>query len=205
MSKIKTIIFDFGDVFINLDKLGAMQNALNLFEMETFSEEMTAFNILYEQGLISTEEFLEFYIENFNQLDREQILDAWQFILKDFPSHRLEFIQNLASEKKYQLILLSNTNELHIDWIKENVSFYEDFKNSFDFFYLSHEINLRKPDANIYEFVLNEHKLLPHETFFIDDTAENIKAASQLGIHTWLIDPATEDIVDLFSVKSELF
>ncbi len=202
---IKTIIFDFGDVFINLDKLGAMKNALELFDLELFSEEMIGFNTLYEQGLISTEEFLEFYVENFPELTHEQILDAWQFILKDFPQHRLEFINQLAADKKYQLILLSNTNELHINWIKENISFYENFKNSFDAFYLSHEINLRKPNVDIYEFVLTSHNLLANETLFIDDTEENILSASKLGIHTWHINPENEDIVNLFSLKSDIF
>jgi putative hydrolase of the HAD superfamily len=199
---IKTIIFDFGDVFINLDKEGAMKNALDLFELQTFSDEMIAFNTLYEQGLISTQEFLEFYLENFPNLSRDQILNAWQFILKDFPKNRLEFIQQLASEKKYKLILLSNTNELHIDWIKENVTFYEDFKNSFDTFYLSHEINLRKPNVDMYQFVLETNKLKAEETLFIDDTEENIVAASKLGIHTWHIDPLNDDIVHLFKLKS---
>ena len=198
---IKNIIFDFGDVFINLDKEGAMQNALELFELKTFSKEMIAFNTLYEQGFISTDEFLEFYLDNFPKLSQENILDAWQFILKDFPEHRLDFIQKLALEKKYKLILLSNTNELHIDWIKENVSFYEDFKNSFDTFYLSHEINLRKPNADIYEFVLNTHFLKAEETLFIDDTEENILAATKLGIHTWLIDPSKDDVTNLFDLK----
>lgn len=202
---IKTIIFDFGDVFINLDKIGAMSNALELFEMDTFSEEMIAFNSLYEQGLISTDEFLEFYHENFPELSQDQILDAWHLILKDFPQHRLHFIKQLAAEKKYQLILLSNTNELHINWVKNNVLFYEEFKNSFDFFYLSHEINLRKPNADIYEFILNEHGLEASETLFIDDTEENISAATQLGIHTWHIDPIKDDIINLFSIKKNLF
>ncbi|MGJ8593705.1 MAG: HAD family hydrolase [Aquaticitalea sp.] len=202
IGKIKTIIFDFGDVFINLDKVGAMEHALEIFEMKALSKEMIAFNALYEQGLISTDEFLEFYLDNFPKLSREQILDAWQFILKDFPQHRLEFIQKLASEKKYKLILLSNTNDLHINWIKENVSFFEDFKNSFDAFYLSHEINFRKPNADIYEFVLETHHIKADETLFIDDTEENILAASALGIHTWHIDPRTDDIVNLFESKS---
>lgn len=205
MSKIKTIIFDFGDVFINLDKEGAMQNALELFELEIFSDEMIAFNSFYEQGLISTEEFLEFYLENFPKLSREQILDAWQYILKDFPQPRIEFIQQLALTKKYKLILLSNTNELHIEWIKDNISFYEEFKNNFDAFYLSHEINLRKPNSDIYEFVLKEHQLKASEVLFIDDTKENIVSASDLGIYTWHINPKTEDIINLFSVKKELF
>lgn len=202
---IKSIIFDFGDVFINLDKAGAMQNALNLFELNTFSEDIIAVNSLYEQGLMSTDEFLGFYTDNFPKLSREEILEAWQFILKDFPKYRLEFIQELASSKKYTLILLSNTNELHINHIKENVSFFEEFENAFDAFYLSHEIKLRKPNSNIYEFVLSEHNLKPDEALFIDDTEENILAASKLGIRTWHIDPSTEDVIHLFNLKSMPF
>lgn len=199
---IKTIIFDFGDVFINLDKQGAMQNALELFELKVFSDEMIAFNSLYEQGLISTDEFLEFYLENFPKLSRDQILEAWQFILKDFPTNRLEFVQQLAADKKYKLILLSNTNDLHINWIKENIPFYDDFKNSFEGFYLSHEINLRKPNTDIYQFVMDTHELNAEETLFIDDTDENITAASKLGIHTWHINPISDDITELFELKS---
>ncbi|MCB0444892.1 MAG: HAD family phosphatase, partial [Gelidibacter sp.] len=77
---IKTLIFDFGDVFINLDKEGAMKNALQLFELETFSEEMQAFNTFYEQGLISTEEFVEFYLENFPKCSKKDILNTWNCI-----------------------------------------------------------------------------------------------------------------------------
>ncbi len=199
---IKTIIFDFGDVFINLDKEGAMQNALNLFELDVFSKDIIAVNSLYEQGLMSSEEFLDFYVNNFQQLTREDILEAWQFILKDFPEYRLEFIQKLAATSQYKLILLSNTNELHINHIKEHVPFFEEFKNAFDAFYLSHELNLRKPNSNIYEYVLSEHDLRPDETLFIDDTEENILSAAKLGIHTWHIDPSVDDIIHLFNIKS---
>lgn len=202
---IKTIIFDFGDVFINLDKEGAMKNALNLFELHEFPEDLSAVNSIYEQGLMTTDEFLEFYLDNFPNLDKDDILDAWNFILKDFPKHRLEFIQKLAEDKIYKLILLSNTNELHIDWIKHNVRFYEDFKSCFDAFYLSHEINLRKPNATIFDFVLEENKLIANECLFIDDTLENIEAASKLDINTWHINEKTEDITSLFTIKSDLF
>ena len=131
---IKTLIFDFGDVFINLDKAGAMKNALELFQMESLSEELVAINTLYEQGLLTTQEFLEFYQDNFSNLTEKEIIDAWNYILKDFPLNRLEFLQKLEKEKKFKLILLSNTNELHINWIKENVAFYDTFKNCFDSF-----------------------------------------------------------------------
>ena len=202
---IKTLIFDFGNVFINLDKEGAINHALSIFKLKSFSEEMIAFNSLYEQGLISTEEFIEFYLENFPDLTEEKIRHAWNCILLDFPKHRLEFIKKLASEKKYQLILLSNTNSLHIDWIKNEIPFYEEFKNCFDVFYLSHEINLRKPNSDIYQFVITENKIATENCLFIDDTKENTVAAAKLGIHTWNINPETDDITNLFIAKKDLF
>ena len=202
---IKNLIFDFGDVFINLDKKGALENTLNLFGIDAISEEIHAMNTLYEQGLITTNEFLEFYLENFPKLDKDSILDSWNHILLDFPNHRLDFLEELAAEKKYKLILLSNTNELHMNWVKENIGFYEEFKSYFDAFYLSYEIQLRKPNANIYEFVLNENNIKAEESLFIDDTEENIISASKLGIHTWHLNPGTDDITTLFSTKSDLF
>lgn len=202
---IKNLIFDFGDVFINLDKEGAMERALNLFGMDTLSDEIHAINALYEQGLMSTDEFLEFYLDNFPNLDRDEVMGTWNFILRDFPNHRLEYVQRLAADKKFKLILLSNTNDLHINWVKENVGFYEEFKSTFDAFYLSHEIQLRKPNANIYEFVLKKNNIKAEESLFIDDTEENILSAAKLGIHTWHINPETDDITSLFTTKSELF
>lgn len=205
MPTIKTIIFDFGDVFINLDKQGAMEHALHLFELEELPEDLVAVNTLYEQGFMSTEEFIEFYTDNFPKLSRTDIVDAWNFILKDFPKKRLDFLKQLAKEKTYKLILLSNTNDLHINWVSDNVPFYNEFKASFDQFYLSHEINLRKPNADIYEFVLSNNNLKADECFFVDDTKDNIDTAATLGIHTWNIDETKEDIIDLFKINTHLF
>ena len=202
---IKTIIFDFGNVFINLDLEGALQYALNTFKIQSLSDEMIAFNSLYEQGLVSTDEFLEFYTENFSKLSKEELIEVWNFMLKDFPEHRLAFLKELKASSKYKLILLSNTNELHINWIKQHVSFYNDFKNCFDAFYLSHEIHLVKPNKNIFEFVLNENKLKKDECLFIDDNKDNINTAESMTIKTWHINPKTEDVVNLFNIKNCLF
>jgi putative hydrolase of the HAD superfamily len=202
---IKTIIFDFGNVFINLDIEGAIEHTFNKFEIDTLSEEMMAFNSFYEQGLISTEEFMEFYAENFPNIESYEIIDIWNFMLKDFPKHRLDFLKQLKATSKYKLILLSNTNDLHINWVKKHVSFYKEFKNCFDAFYLSHEINLRKPNHDIFGFVLNENKLIANECLFIDDIKANCDSAKSLGIETWHINPKTEDISNLFEIKSSLF
>ncbi|MDT0688297.1 HAD family phosphatase [Salegentibacter sp. F188] len=201
---IKTIIFDFGDVFINLDKAATAKELENC-QISALSENVMAKNLQYEKGLISSDDFVAAYCSEYNQLSEEQMLKSWNAILVDFPKYRVDFIKKVSEKKDFQLILLSNTNEIHIDWVEKNVPFFADFRKCFDAFYLSHEINFRKPDAEIYEFVLKKHNLKPEECLFIDDTKENTDAAAALGIHTWNIEPTREDIIDLFTTKQELF
>jgi putative hydrolase of the HAD superfamily len=168
---------------------------------------MVAKNQAYEKGLMSTADFVDFYHNHFPTTTKDDLIEAWNAILVDFPKHRLQFIKQLATDKKYRLLLLSNTNDLHISWIQHDwgMKLYTEFKDCFDQFYLSHEINLRKPDANIYEFVLRENDLKAKETLFIDDLAENTQSAAQLGIHVWNLIPGEEDVVDLFTHKKSLF
>ena len=202
---IKNIIFDFGDIFINLDKNGVLKNTLNVFNITHLSNEMVQVNMKYEKGIISTKEFIAYYKNTFPFVKEEKIIKTWNSILLNFPLHRLEFIKNIS--KNHRCFLLSNTNELHIEWIKNDwgLNLYNDFKDCFEEFYLSHEIKMRKPDKEIYEFVLNKNNLKASETLFIDDTKENTDASSLLGIHSWNLIPVKEDIVDMYNIKSDLF
>ena len=201
---IKTIIFDFGDIFLNLDKPGTLRELENL-GIDGYTDAIVQNNLNFEKGLITSDEFINKYISEYKQLNKKQVVKSWNAVLVDFPRYRLDFIKKISEEKDYQLILLSNTNKIHIDWVKENISFFEDFRKCFDAFYLSHEINFRKPDAEIYQFVLEEHDLDPQECLFIDDTKENTKAAANLGIHVWNLEPTREDVIDLFTTKKDLF
>ncbi len=196
---IKNIIFDFGDVFINLDKQ-ATYVALAKLGVTEISDSMMNVYFDYEMGLITTQEFVNYFHEEF-KIEKDALVDAWNAILLDFPLHRLRFLKELAASNKYRLFLLSNTNDLHISWIQDNWgdALYNEFKSCYEQFYLSHEINLRKPNTNIYQFVLDENNLVPEETFFIDDTKENTDAANTLGIKVWNIIPGDEDVVDLLS------
>ncbi len=201
---IKTIIFDFGDVFINLDKPATFRE-LKKLNIEEFPEDILHINKDYEMGLVSTESFITSYIDTYSSLTSEKMTTAWNSILMDFPKYRFQFIKKLSEEKNYKLILLSNTNEIHIDWIKEKVPFFEEFKSCFNAFYLSHEISLRKPNLDIFKYVLNKHHLEAEECLFIDDTLENTEAAEKLGIHTWNLEPTREDVIDLFTTNKALF
>ena len=196
---IDTIIFDFGDVFINLDK-PAIERSLHNLGVTAITEDMLQTAMQYEKGLINTDDFVRAFTAKYPSISAAEFKNAWNSIILEFPEYRLEFIEKLSTNKSYNLVLLSNTNALHIEQVIENMSIYryERFKDCFDKFYLSHEIHLRKPDPSIYEFVLDENHLKADACLFVDDTKENTEAAAQLGIHTWNNNPAKEDIINLF-------
>ena len=198
---ISTLLFDFGDIFINLDK-NAPKRELSKYAENVDYDKINQLAENYEVGSISTTQFFKMLKQILPNATDPELLAGWNSILKDFPKYRLEFLKQLAANKKYKLILLSNTNEAHIEWVKTNIPFFEEFKSYFDVFYLSYEIHLRKPNKTIYDFVLKENNLQPEEILFIDDTFENTETASKIGIKTWNLDPLKHDIIDLFQIKT---
>ncbi|WP_397447096.1 HAD-IA family hydrolase [Polaribacter sp. R77954] len=200
---IKNIIFDFGDIFINLDKQGTYKAMANLGVTKITPEMMEVYQN-YEKGLMTTHAFISFFHEKF-RIPNDKLVEAWNAVLLDFPRERLDFLKKLATSKKYRLFLLSNTNDLHIKSVINSVgeAFFNEFKNCFEQFYLSHEIHFRKPDVEIYEFVINQNNLIANETLFVDDLQENTDAANTLGIQTWNLIPNQDDVTELF-LKNKL-
>lgn len=197
---INTIIFDFGDIFINLDKQATM-DGLKKLGLSEWNDELDHLNKQFEMGKISAEKFLSGFQKHMPNASVEEILSAWNAILLDFPLYRLEFLQMLS--KKYRLFLLSNTDSIHIETFeqKTGASFYSDFYQCFEKVYFSFEIGMRKPNADIYNYVLNKHELSAKRTLFIDDKKENTDAAQSLGIQVWNLQVGQEDVVDLFEKK----
>lgn len=197
---IKNIIFDFGDIFINLDKT-ATPNGLKPFGFNGITPALDHLMKTYEKGNCSTGDFISQAQQLFPTATTAELIEAWNAIIKNFPEERLLFIEQLAAEKKYRLFLLSNTNELHINSVIEEMGQdkFDRFKSCFEVFYLSHQMHMRKPDTEIYSFVCEQQQLNPSETLFIDDTLENTKAAEKLGISTWHLSVGLEDITQLFN------
>ena len=196
---IKNIIFDFGDVFINLDKTATARH-MRRFGFTEIIPELDLLFKNYEKGLISSEDFLGNVGKRFPSASKTDLIHAWNAILLDFPDFRLKFLEELAAQKQYRLFLLSNTNEIHIEHERNKLGEkFDRFENAFEGFYLSHEINMRKPDLEIFEFVLQTNDLIPEQTLFIDDTKENTDAAAHLGIVTWNLLVGTEDVTELKS------
>lgn len=185
MKKIKAVILDLGVVIINIDQ----DKTLRAFErlgvsLDDINDSMPIFK-QYEKGEISDDTFINTLKTALKgNASDEQIIKAWNAMILDIPTHRFRLIEELR--KHYKVYLLSNTNSIHIEEIKEYISKYhpnEEWQNTFDKMFLSYEIGLRKPDANCYEHVLNEINLKAEETIFVDDSRANIKGAEKLGIN----------------------
>ena len=197
---IDTIIFDFGDIFINLDKQATI-DGLERLGLSSWNEDLDQLNISFEKGQISRDAFLLGIQKQIPNATTDEILMAWNAVLLDFPLYRLEFLQLLS--KKFRLFLLSNTDAIHIDHFeqREGASFYGDFYQCFEKVYFSYEMGMRKPDAEIYTTLINRHELSPKRTLFVDDKKDNTDAAKALGLHVWNLQVGKEDVIELLDRK----
>ena len=197
---IEAIIFDFGDVFIDLNKQ-AIDTEFRKLGLTAWHDDLDALNKKYEIGKIDELEFMQGFQKHLPNADLSEIRAAWNSILGDFPLYRLEFLQMIS--KKYKLFLLSNTDHTHIEKFEHNEgqTFARDFYSCFEKVYFSYEIGIRKPDENAFKYVINNHKLNPKKTLFVDDKKENTDMAEKLGFQVWNLQPGIDDVVELFDKK----
>ena len=201
---IKNIIFDLGNVIINIDPditLGKFRKTgvVNFDEMYSLMRQTDVFDRL-DTGKITLPEFRQ-AIRDFAGIDvaDERIDEAWCAMLLDFPEENAELLRKLRAEG-YKLYLLSNTNEMHINFYTEYLKRHygrDLLSELFDRTFYSHEIGYRKPDREAFEYVLKDAGLNPAETLFIDDLEHNVDGARQSGIMAYH-HPKGERLIDLF-------
>jgi glucose-1-phosphatase len=184
---IRNIIFDLGGVLISLD----VQEAINGITAlgirfpydEQVREKFMGLLRLFEVGRISPSGFRnEMRALTTVAFEDEAFDRVWTSMLVDYSPVTIGFLLEL--KKKYRLFLLSNTNVLHVPHFREKLTLQTGAKmeDIFEKVFYSHVLGMRKPDREIYEYVLKDGGLDPEETLFIDDMEENVIAARGLGI-----------------------
>ncbi|MBK6965056.1 MAG: HAD family phosphatase [Bacteroidales bacterium] len=199
---IKNIIFDLGQVLLNIDpnlsakafvKLGIL-DGVDFWGSRSSNEIL----INFEKGMISAGEFRQSVLEKLVAgVTSKQVDEAWNALLLDLPATRVEKLRILA--KTHRLFILSNTNQIHNECYisRFEVEFGYGMGQLFEKLWFSHQIGLAKPDPEIFRYVLNDGGLKPEETLFIDDTLVHVEAARSVGINAWHLLPGT-DICELF-------
>ena len=206
---IKNIIFDFGGVIYDIEH-EKTKDAFSRLGIKDFEElyghaVQTKLFEDFELGKISPAIFRRAIKKHLpNNISDKEINAAWNALLIGFKTERLELLEKLG--KHYRNFLLSNTNQIHYQYYMGELKTQNRLKKFNGFFeklYFSHHIGMRKPDAEIFEYVLFDNQIMAEETVFIDDYDLNISAANSVGLNSILLEPKQE-ICDLFTSEGHL-
>lgn len=191
---VSTILFDLGGVILNLDYNRTIEafkiiGENNFEKMYSQAQQNNTFDC-FETGKISPDEFRSHLKEILGSGITDQEIDnAWNAMLLDLPKERLDFLTEL--KKKYRILLFSNTNAIHLKKFREIIFNQHGDLNllekTFHKTYYSHEIGLRKPHSEAFEYILNEQNLSSQEVVFIDDSIQHVEGAKSIGINSYLL------------------
>lgn len=202
--KTKNIIFDLGGVFLPLNmqatsdafkKLGAK----NFESIYTFKSQEKFFD-QFDKGLITPDDFrMELKKNLTDETTFSQIDWAWNAMLNIIPQAQIDFIKSIQND--FNVFLLSNTNAIHVAKFEaDHMQYYgyNLFDSLFKRAYYSNNLGMRKPDQEIFEFVLLDNNLKAEETVFFDDSIQHIEGALNAGISAYHLNLEKENIMTLF-------
>jgi epoxide hydrolase-like predicted phosphatase len=176
----KAVIFDLGKVLIPFDfKRGYEALAACCpHPAPDVRQRIKATGLVtpFETGLIEPRDFVARLCEALSlTMNYEEFSRAWGSI---FYGQLIPDSVLASLAQRYRLVLLSNTNALHFEMIRENYALLDHFHD----LVLSYEVRSMKPDPRIYEVAIDRAGCRPEECFYTDDIAENVEGGKRLGI-----------------------
>jgi epoxide hydrolase-like predicted phosphatase len=178
---VKLLVFDMGHVFVDFDWSEVCRGFYDRAGLTRaqFTEVLAYVGSLgYEQGLVTTEQFLGAMNEKLSQqMTVDEFTALWNYGFHENPQ-MAQLLQSLGQQRP--LYLLSNTNENHYGYLQNQFNVARHFQELI----LSYEVGFAKPDARIFHEVLKRSGLTAPECLFVDDLKLNIEAAKALGMKT---------------------
>jgi len=180
---IKAVIFDLGRVLIDFDHLIAAKKIAPFTDMTPreiyglfFDSEIT---VRFEEGRISPEEFFSKVRQMLHlRLDYDAFLPIWNQIFFLTPKNHAVYALAKNLKRKYGLVLLSNVNVLHFEYVVKHFPVFD----VFDHIVASYQVGVTKPSPVIYRKALELVSVEPHQAFYTDDRVELVEGARALGI-----------------------
>ena len=192
---IKNIIFDFGNVLgWTLADYTTKTYVFDEEERKLIRE--VVFDPLdwdkLNRGAMTDEEMLQ---KICNQLPERLWEDActvynnWTNTATPVPG--MAHLVRELKQKGYQMYLLSNATMTFAKKYRD-IPWMVSVLEQFDGLVFSAEVEMAKPDPEIYEYVLKTYQLNACETIFVDDYKENVEAAKKVGIEGYVFDQNAE-------------
>ncbi|NQV17578.1 MAG: HAD family phosphatase [Armatimonadetes bacterium] len=174
--EIKNVIFDLGKVLIDFN-FSSFWESIGAEKCERFLDEAQEPILLFEAGKISKQQFLNEIQTTYNfDMNMQDFEKIWCDVFSE-KSQMIEMAKKI--NKKYEIFIFSNTDEIHFPYIWKKFPSIHFFKENL---MLSYEIGSVKPDLDSYERALNKFDLKFEECLFIDDRPINIQVAESLGM-----------------------
>lgn len=189
---IKALLFDLGGVIVDLDFSRFFKEVIEVSPLQSpHSSLLLEFwrqSEIYHQGKITNEDFYNQACELLQvcALNKEEFFKSFNSVISHINNDVLDLIRSLKKTKKYKLILLSNVNKSHWNYLVNNLIKEKstlDFVGLFDDLLLSFQLYLTKPQQEIYQIAIRRAGCRPDEIVFVDDGIKNIRSAEELGIH----------------------
>ncbi len=182
---ITHIVSDMGGVLIALEwveRIGALLGRdVCLDELHRLWIDAQS-TVDFESGRTTFDEFTVAFIEEFQLTTEPEAVqqEFLAFVQAPFPS--CDTVLH-ALKPHFHLSLLSNTNPAHHRKLKDEYAFFE----AFDQLFLSYQMGLMKPDPAIFQAVLAQLNVAPAAVAFFDDSARNVAAAKETGMHAYQV------------------
>ncbi len=177
----KTVILDLGKVIVPFDfqrgyRALAEYSPLPVEELPGRIR-ATGLVVPFETGQIEAREFVERFTAALDaRMSYEEFCRVWSSIFLPDPLIPEELVAGLRN--RYRMVLLSNTNSIHFEMIRENYP----ILRHFDEYVVSYEVGALKPSPKIYDAAIRAARCEPGECFFADDIPEYVEGARRAGI-----------------------
>jgi 2-haloacid dehalogenase len=179
---IDTIVFDLGGVLVDWNPRYVYYD---MFPTEAEAEDFLqsictpAWNAEQDRGR-SLQEATEALVAIHPKWTQEILAyyGRWHEMLRDPIHESVELLQSLKHSGDYRLLALTNWSAETFPVARERF----DFLQWFEGIVVSGEEKLIKPDAQIYECLFARYQVTPERAVFIDDSAQNVETARQLGM-----------------------
>lgn len=176
--KIDAAIFDIGNVLLPFDYMKAADRLVKKNNLPSLPdrEKIVQAKEQYELGRIDRAEFLRRVRPEFGDTGEEKdFIRIWQEIF--VPNEALYALVEVLEAKGIPLYLLSNISDIHHDYIVEEYPVFARFRDGV----FSYKAGLLKPDPAIFQVAIEQLKVTPSRTLYLDDMPENIAAAKDAG------------------------
>ena len=183
---MKAIIFDLGNVLIPYDnqRTVAAVAALCGCDVKLVGDLLHTISHEFGTGQLEASDLCAQVLAKCNaplHITCDELYDAFCAGLgrSDAP---LAYAVELQARPGATVGVISNTNAVHVAWLDEHVPELA----ALDLVMMSNEVELLKPDPEIFRLALSLLEVTPAQALFVDDQQVNVDAAAALGIHALL-------------------